>query len=477
MWGTVWSLADQLGVVARSRVELVEALARDPRRAVIVLPDLHEEGAAELVLDLANVTDAQLIVESRTGSGAYRRLSGSGCAELDLDLEQWRDQERFAKWRASSAEGVEVSAPSSLGAEVALSDPVAVCEADPILVTAAYEKDEAGVHGGLRAAWLLAGQSLCREQSSAVRALILLSVLGDRADPRYAPVLKELACGAAWGLEWSRVRGDMAPPWPGPVTAMARGRGALAGCLLVAGVDSTVRTVRGMDSAARGRVSVLGARPAALTVLADGTVLFLDEHGQLKLESAWTIGPERTGIAGLLDDGPTSAQRLGDVLRGQMGTSLGYAEGAGLGTVVLGDGFGYVRAFGDVTDSVLLHEGVVTSLAALSLPVGDEGTTVPLVYSGGQDGTVRVWSPGSKPMVGTLMRRSCPVVAMDAAWTAGGPTAVVAWADGLVEWINWETGVQQTLRPGPPVRAVALEADGRVFVGMDEALTCFAPMP
>ncbi|MFD4318993.1 hypothetical protein [Streptomyces sp. NPDC058548] len=444
---------------------------------MIVLSDLHEEEVAELVLDLAHATHARLIVESRTGSGAYRRLSGSGCAELDLDLERWRDQERFEQWQASSPEGVVVSASSGLGVEVVLSDPVAVCEADPWLVTAAYEKDEAGERGGLRAAWLRAGQALCREPSSAARALILLGVLGDCADPRYAPALKELAGGAAWGLEWSRVRGDVAPPWPGPVMALARGGGSLAGCLLVAGVDSTVRTVQGRDAAARGRVSLSCERPVALTVLADGTVLCLDEHGYLRLESAWAVGPERTGIAGLLDDSPTSAQRLADMLRGQMGTSLAYAEGAGLGIVVLGDGIGSVRAFGDATDSVSLHEGVVTSLAALSVPVGDEGTTVPLVYSGGQDGTVRAWSPGSRPMAGTLMRRSCPVVAMDAVWTAGGPTAVVAWADGLVEWINWETGVQQTLRPGPPVRAVALEADGRVFVGMDEALTCFVPMP
>ncbi|MGW8359035.1 hypothetical protein ACWGK1_00440 [Streptomyces wedmorensis] len=477
MWGTVWSLADQLGVAARSGVELVEALARDPRRTVIVLPDLHEEKVAELVLDLVRLTDVRLIVESQTGSGAYRRLSGSGCAELDLDLEQWRDQERFAQWRASSPEGVGVSVPSGPGVEVVLSDPVAVCEADPLLVTAAYEKDEAGEHGGLRAAWLRAGQALCREQSSAARALILLGVLGDRTDPRYAPALKELAGDAAWGLEWSRVRGDVAPPWPGRVTALTRGRGPLAGCLLVAGADSTVRMLQGADAAVRGRVSLSWERPVVLAVLADGTVLGLDEHGHLRLESALAMRPERQGIAGLLDDSPTGSQRLADMLRGQKGTSLAYADGVGLGTVLLGDGAGSVRAFGSVTDCVSLHEGVVTSLAALSLPVGDEGTTVPLVYSGGQDGTVRAWSPGSKPMAGPLMRRSCPVVSMDATWTAGGPTVVVGWADGLVEWINWETGVQQTLRPGQLVRAVALEADGRVFVGMDEALTCFVPLP
>ncbi|MGW6393354.1 hypothetical protein ACWFR1_23245 [Streptomyces sp. NPDC055103] len=468
----MWSLADQLGVVARSPAELVEALARDPRRTVIVLPDLHEAEVADLVLDLARVGHARLIVESRTTSGAYQRLAGVGCAELDLDLEQWRDEERFQQWRASLSEERGVPASSGQGEGMELSDPVAVCQADPWMVTAAYEKDQAGEHGGLRAAWLRAGQALCRESSPAARALILLSVLGDRADPRHAPALQGLADGAAWGLEWCRVRGDMTPPWPGPVIALATGRGPLAGCLLVAGDDCTVRTVQSADAAARGRVSLSWDRPVALAASSDGTVLCLDAHGHLKLESAWSVRPEDSGIAGLLDDSPTSAQRLADMLRGQRGTSLAYSESAGLGTVALGDGTGAVRAFGDITDSVSLHEGAVTALAALSLPMGDEGAMAPLVYSGGQDGTVRAWSPGSKPMAGTLMRRSCPVVAMDAVWTASGPTAVVAWADGLVEWINWETGTQQTFRPGPPVRAVALDTGGRVFVGMDEALTC-----
>lgn len=475
LWGTVWSLADQLGVAARSQGELVEALVRDQRRTVIVLPDLHDEDVVGLVLDLARVAHIRLVVESRSGSGAYQRLAGSGCAELDLDLEQWRDQARFEQWRASLSEEVGVAALAGPGGTVDLSDPVAVCEADPLLVTAAFERDGGGEHGGLRAAWLRAGQALCSEPSSAGRALVLLSVLGDRADPRNAPALAELAHGAAWDLEWSRVRGDMAPPWPGPVTTLAMGRGPMAGCLIAAGGDSTVRAVQVVDAAARGRMSLPRVRPAAMAALTDGTVLFLDEHGQLQLESAWSVRPERSGIAGLLDDRPTGVQRLAEMLRGQRGTSLAYAEGSGVGTVIVGDGAGSVRTFGDLTESASLHEGMVTSLAALGFPAGDDGTTVPLVYSGGADGAVRVWSPGEKPMPKALMRRPCPVVSVDAALTANGLAVVVAWADGLVEWINGESGAQQTLRPGPPVRAVALDAAGRVFVGMDEALACFVP--
>ncbi|MFJ6635110.1 hypothetical protein ACIQMR_27470 [Streptomyces sp. NPDC091376] len=102
--GTVWSLAEQLGVVARDPGELVAVLGRDQRRTVIVLPDLHEGEGAQLVLALARLEHLRLIVESRSGSPAHQRLAGSGCAELDLDLEQWRDQRRFEQWQASPSQ-------------------------------------------------------------------------------------------------------------------------------------------------------------------------------------------------------------------------------------------------------------------------------------------------------------------------------------------------------------------------------------
>ncbi|MYS08828.1 hypothetical protein GTW71_20815, partial [Streptomyces sp. SID6041] len=75
-------------------------------------------------------------------------------------------------------------------------------------------------HGGLRPAWMRAGQSLCREQDPADRALVLLSALGDGADPRLRPALADLAQGSPWRLRWARHRGDLTPPWPGPVTVL-----------------------------------------------------------------------------------------------------------------------------------------------------------------------------------------------------------------------------------------------------------------
>ncbi|MET9378852.1 hypothetical protein ABZX98_32750 [Streptomyces sp. NPDC002992] len=471
--GTVWSIADQLGVVARAPGELAVALSRDPRRTVIVLPDLHDEDVTGLALDLVRLPHVRLIAESRSGSPAHRVLSHAECAELDLDLAQWRDQRRFEQWRAAQPDDRATASPATVETPLDLSDPAAVCEADPWEVTSAYDRADDQDHGGLRAAWRRAGQSLCREQPPASRALVLLSLLGDSADPRVAPALREVAASADWGIEWSRVRGDLTPPWPGPVTTLAMGKGPLADCLVAVGPDGTVKAVRMADAGARGRLPHNRLRPVAVDVMTDGTVLMLDEHGRLEAQSGWAARPAGAGLAGLLDEGPTGAQRLLDSMEGHTGTALAHAAGGDLGFVALGDAIGTVRIFGDVADSAQLHEGRVNALAAISVPLDD--VAVPLVYSGGADGTVRAWSPGRAPMTAPVLQQPFPVVSMDATFTRNGPATVVAWGDGTVECVHWDMGVQQTFRPGPPVRAVAVDADSRVLVGMDEALICLVP--
>ncbi|MFD9648787.1 hypothetical protein ACFWWN_35620, partial [Streptomyces sp. NPDC059082] len=86
--GAAWTIADRLGVVARSPGDLVHALATsEPRpagRAVLLLTDLHAaaEPAAltRLIAELAGVGRVRLVVEARSGTPAPagRRAEGRG---------------------------------------------------------------------------------------------------------------------------------------------------------------------------------------------------------------------------------------------------------------------------------------------------------------------------------------------------------------------------------------------------------------
>ncbi|MGI5403631.1 WD40 repeat domain-containing protein [Streptomyces sp. CA-135486] len=472
--GTVWALADQLGVVARAPGELVEALEADTRRTVMVLPDLDSshspEALAELVLVLAELTHIRLITEARSGSRAHELLAGNRVAELDLDLEQWTDRARYETWRAEWAADRAPAPEPHEPPRVDLDDPAAVCAADALLVTAAYETESDG-HGGLCAAWLRAGQSLIRDQAPADRALVLLTALGDGADPRLGPALASLAEAAPWRAVWSRGRGDLTPPWPGPVAALATGSGPLDGQLLTADHLGTVRLLNAADASANDRRTPLSGQIAAMAGLPDGTVLVLDGSGRVRAECAWVARPAGSGIEALLDEGPTQTERLTEALEEYEVTAL-TTVGA---VAAVGDATGTVRAFGDESAAVHMHKGRVTALAALEVPLGEDGTTAPLIYSGGADGTVRVWSPGVEPLATPVTEAPCPVVALAAASTPEGPVLAVGRRDGRVEYRVLDTDRMVTFHPGSPIRALAATAGGDLLIGTDESLICLRP--
>ncbi|MFZ4273647.1 WD40 repeat domain-containing protein [Streptomyces arboris] len=461
-------IADQLGVLARTPGELTAALADDPRHTVIVVADLESAASAQFLRSLAALSHLRLIVEARTASAAHAVLV-DGCAEMDLDDARWRDRERYEEWDASRPAMAETQAAVGEAAPaVDLADPVTVCAADPYAVSAAYEAEAGDGYGGLRAGWMRAGQSLCRDQPVASRALVLLAALGEGADPRLGPTLASLTETGPWRLDWARVKGDVTPPWPGPVGAVALGRGPLEDCVLASDHLGTIRAVRVADASARGRLAGPAVDVDHLTVLTDGTILLLDSVGRVHVDERWAAST-RSGIQALLDDGPVEKQNLLDSLAEQRGTALASAGKDGTHTVVLGDEFGWVRVFGDVPAATALHEGRVTAVAALCLPV-DGGQSPPLLYSGGTDGKVRLWSPGREPLTAPVTQRPCPVVALDAAWTAEGVVLAVAWGDGLTEWHRPDNNEQLRFRPGVSVRAVTVALDGSLVVGMDEAV-------
>ncbi|MEU7027930.1 hypothetical protein AB0A60_14715 [Streptomyces sp. NPDC046275] len=447
--GTAWAVADHLGVVAASPADLVRALATSETgraaRTVLLLPDLHTAAeplrVAELLAELARTRRVRLVVETRPDTPEHALLAAVG------------------RHTEVTEDGTAEAPTPSPALPPNLSDPDLVCAADPVAVTTGYVRGEDDEHGGLRTAWLRAGQALCAARTPAERALVLLCALGDGADPRLRPALTRLAEPAPWRVRWTRVTGDVAPPWPGPVAALA----AQGGTLLAADLGGTVRLLAAADARPLGRLDhPVTGRVTALAPAPDGTVLLLDERGRLHT----VRGREPR---------PPYLRRLTEAVTTTLTRHPGTALAAIGGSVVVGDRLGSVHAFGLTgLHQAALHSGRVTAVAAVE-------SATPFVCSGGTDGTVRRWTPGQDPDPAPLTERRAPVVSLAAAETPHGPFLAAAWADGTVELHRLEQSDRLTFRPGPPVRAVTVTEGGALVVGLDEALvrlergTCRGP--
>ncbi|MGY3205335.1 hypothetical protein ACVW19_005850 [Streptomyces sp. TE5632] len=477
--GAVWTLANQLGVVARTPAELTAALAADRRPITIVLPDLQDAAdtlvLADMAAALSRFEHVRVIVEATASSLAAARLEDQVPAVMNLDHDQWTDPERLAAWQTARNKSVPLRTPPAEHA-VSLDDPEDVCAADPITVTARYESSN-DEHGGLRTAWLRAGQSVLREPRPPARALAVLSALGDSADPRLKQHLTVLAADADWSLVWNRVTGDIRPPWPGP--ALATGHEVLAGTVLAADHQGVVRIISADSARASGRLPRPFAPIRALAALPDGTVLALDIQGRL----TWQHSPavrKPSGISALLDDGPTPVQQLIDTMSNHLAQAPGRALTATSHLLAVADDAGAVHAATlhqptDRPQTATLHEGPVTALAALDLDVSEDGTPVSLLYSGGADGHVHAWSPSRAALAPPVMQRPIPVTALAAMHTEDGPALAVGWGDGLVEHHTWNRGTTRVYHPGPPVRSLTATANGDLVVGCDDMLVCLHP--
>ncbi len=461
--GAAWTVADRLGVVAGTPGDLVDALAtseaRPAGRVVLLLTDLHAaaepDALARLVTDLAGWA----------GSGSWSRPATTP------------PPSRPCAPTAGSPSSTSTAAPAlDPAGEPArplpdLSDPAAVCAADPLLVTTAYVTGSApaGVpgtldgpepsgrpgetvaddHGGLRTAWMRAGQSLCRAQPPAERALVLLAALGDGADPRLRPTLAGLAAAAPWRLRWARHRGDLTPPWPGPVTVLGSAggpwRAPCSWATAPAPYACCTRPTRAPPDAWR-TPSPAGSRPSrpprTARCCSSTTGAGCTPCGE-RLPGPVPGAPHR---GGLRDPRPSPRHRPRGDRR-------------------FGGGGGPARFRARLRP----HRPPPGGLPQRSGHGGrGGGVRNPFVCSGGADGTVRLWTPGRDPVPEPLAERRSPVVSLHAAETPHGPLVAAAWADGLVELHRPEGGPKLSFRPGPrsapspsPARAPSSSAPTR----------------
>ncbi|MFI9783318.1 hypothetical protein ACIHEI_07385 [Kitasatospora sp. NPDC051984] len=511
----VWQLGQQLDVPARTPGDLLDRLAADPRRTVICVPELDKaldpaRLVAELLDPLLGLPHVRLVVEA-TPELAFTAVTGP--AELDLDDPRWTDRERWDAWceheghdptgypnpgRAlGAAEPPAPPAFADLLARVPLgadggpdlpaagtelltglwaaaaragelgplaADPLLYVLAEPVAVTAALESAAPGtVPAVLDAAWQAAGPALIDTPEPAVRAHQLRArLLGtDPADPAVAVAAAFAAdrLGTApgrWAARWARHS-------PG-AAATAPGAGPSLGQWLLADAGGAVHALSPADGTVLGRIAVPGPKPLrALAATPGGSVVLLDVWGGLELV---TPGPTAPGLDPYALD--EALARLRAAAGGEPAV-LAAAPGLPGAAPALGDSDGGVHWYQDgAVLSEKLHTGPVTALAADAVGADRTGPGAPLLASGGLDGAVRLWGPGSEPMPEPAERRPCPVTALALGTGPSGLLLATAWSDGLIRVRRPEQPDSVLdLRLGSPAGGLSLAGDV-LLVGLDE---------
>ncbi|WP_037606863.1 WD40 repeat domain-containing protein [Streptacidiphilus rugosus] len=340
-----------------------------------------------------------------------------------------------------------------------LGDPEFLVRADPHRITTALKAT--GATGPLAQAWAEAGPALTEEDDPGVRAEILRHRL--HGTP-LAPTREGRAAGGGLRTLWRLARG--AASWPGPVTALAAGRaadGKSDGSLLIADATGGLHRLSLIDGSSLGRVPLAQPHPLrALDYGDDGSLTRLDVWGTSSLELPSAARTESELFALL---------RFGDAC--VLGNAAGELTWHQSGAHTSPDADGGADA--DRTERVRPHTGPVSSLAVAQPP-----GLPPLVFSGGADGTVRLWSPGAEPFPEPLDRRACPVLSVSVAVgteAVGNPlTLAVSWADGLVRLLRFGGEEDpRDLRLGAPVLGLLLLGPNRLVLASAEEVSVVEP--
>lgn len=316
-------------------------------------------------------------------------------------------------------------------ADEVLEDVELLAHADPIAVTTAL-----AVHPNVQIAkaWSLAGPALIDEPDPAVRAIVLLARRPRDVSGGELP----LKGAVDWTVEqtlWFQA-GDS------PVRAGMLAQRPHGGDIVLVTDDGTLKAV---ELASGKQFSVPGCPLATpvLTVglqgLPDGTPAALGSNGQPYLLAGSSLPA-------------FPVPRVGHL------TAIGPLGAAG-------DSTGRVYWPAGAVDEVL-HIGPVTALAITPPDAAGEG----LLVSGGADGRVRSWEPGSGTPPGVVDQRQCPVAGVAVGGSTYGLVIAMAWNDGLVRVRRPQTGQVVDVRFGSPVRSVLVDASGRVILVLPEGV-------
>ncbi|GAA4880946.1 type VII secretion system-associated protein [Kitasatospora terrestris] len=327
--------------------------------------------------------------------------------------------------------------------EALLEDPRFLAFADPVAVTAGFA---AHPHSRYAAAWRSAAPALIGTSNAWERAAVLRSRLL-ATDPAAAAALDR---PGPWRAEWAAWQAAGEPP----LLAGSLTRGAYSGYAVLADAAGGLRAVQ----LATGQSTAVPANPVpaglrSLVALEDGGLVALDGAGRASLPagSAMPALPEPAALDGAT---PTA---LGPLL-------------------ALGDSTGAVhwRAADGGTATQRLHEGPVTAVGGTVL--ASTGRVV--LVSGGRDGCVRLWRPGSAPMAAPVDRRDGPVTAVAVAHAPQGVVIATAWADGLIRVRSLDAAEGAVdVRPGSPVRSVLIDASGRLVAVLADGVLCLSVDP
>jgi hypothetical protein len=466
-----WELGRQLGYGPLAPNRLLNQIAIDQRRLLILIPDLHRAGRGPADLPQAEPTtlvdelvepllalphvrmavevgdsgmlddqDAEIIAVSASESSPLGSEDPVGFVEFLAAVP--RNAAGRPDWAQASTrvrDGVLDQALDEGGGRPTediqwlLSDPGFLVYGSARAITAAVADVRIPLPEEGRSIWRRAAPQLTSTSHGDTERAALLHAAALGANPRLAMYLGPLAEQNRWTGVWSRhdVPAAAVSPLPEEDNNL----------LLVANTAGRLMTLDAASGTSTASVvSSPQLRPRGIAARDSRSFLLLDENATLhhlappddaSAEVVLSHITEYHGSVAL-----TSPELVPTALSGSPST----------GHAVIGDSQGYVHlwplhTYQAAPRSSRLHREPV--IAAASLHLADSGRTV--VVSAALDGSVRLWETASDPMPTPVDQRPALVTALACADTAAGALLAVAWNDAEVHVWHLASGRVRTM--------------------------------